>query len=52
MSDAAAGGQVLMDEETFRDVKERLDELAAIDHNGFNSAKLKAQNGMWWKCWG
>ncbi|GFH21557.1 guanylate cyclase domain-containing protein, partial [Haematococcus lacustris] len=39
ISDAGAGGQVLLDELTFASVKDRLVELGAVDANGLNIAK-------------
>jgi hypothetical protein len=39
ISDAGAGGQVLMDQLTFSAVKDRLVELGAVDHNGLSWAK-------------
>ncbi len=40
VSDAAGGGQVLVDATTFREVKARLVELGAVDHNGLSLAKM------------
>ncbi len=40
VSDAAAGGQVIMDTSTFKEVKERLVELGAVDHNGLSASKM------------
>eukprot|EP00798_Chlamydomonas_sp_ICE-L_P013866 gene13866-19791_t len=40
VSDAGAGGQVILDEETFNTVKDRLLELGAVDHNGINYSML------------
>ena len=52
VADAGAGGQVLMDEATFKGVKERLNELAAVDHTGLDIKKLSQSKTPWWKCWG
>ena len=51
IADAGAGGQVLMDEATFRGIKERLEELAAVDHTGYNSKKLQQWSIPWWRFW-
>lgn len=40
VSDAASGGQILMDGPTFRGVKARLVELGAVDHNGLSLSKM------------
>jgi hypothetical protein len=40
VSDMGCGGQVLMDERTFLDIKERLRELGAVDAAGINWEKL------------
>ena len=47
VSDAGAGGQVLMDGPTFERIKEQLEELGAVDHNGLNYAKLHAIRPTW-----
>lgn len=41
------GGQVLMDERTFFDVKERLRELGAVDAAGINWQKLTSGKSVW-----
>lgn len=48
---AANGGQVLMNEKAFERVKERLQELGAVDHNGMNYRKLEQRKRVWWKFW-
>ncbi len=40
VSDAAGGGQILTDSLTFREVKARLVELGAVDHNGLSLSKM------------
>ncbi|KXZ47811.1 hypothetical protein GPECTOR_32g423 [Gonium pectorale] len=50
VSDAANGGQIMMDEATFADIKERLEELGAVDHNGMNFKKLNAIQPPWYSC--
>jgi hypothetical protein len=51
VADAGAGGQVLMDEDTFLNVKERLEELGAVDGSGLNYAKLNAARTPSWLRW-
>jgi len=51
VGDAGAGGQVLMDDPTFAAIKERLEELGAVDHNGLNLKKLNSIRPPWWMCW-
>ena len=48
VSDAAAGGQVLMCSETFRSVQHMCEELGCVDHNGMNITRLNAQRAPWW----
>jgi hypothetical protein len=45
VSDMGAGGQVLLDERTFADVKERLRELGAVDAAGIDWKKLTSSRG-------
>ncbi len=40
VSDAGAGGQILLDWTTFRAVKDRLAELGAVDHTGLALSKM------------
>ncbi len=47
VSDMGCGGQVLMDERTFLDVKERLRELGAVDAAGINWKKLTSGRMLW-----
>ncbi len=47
MSDMGSGGQVLMDERTFMDIKERLRELGAVDAAGVNWKKLTSGRSVW-----
>ncbi|GAX74576.1 hypothetical protein CEUSTIGMA_g2025.t1 [Chlamydomonas eustigma] len=51
--DAAAGGQSLMDQKSFLAIKERLEELGAVDHTGINTNRLlKMRRSSWLWCWG
>ncbi|GAX74578.1 hypothetical protein CEUSTIGMA_g2027.t1 [Chlamydomonas eustigma] len=52
VADAGAGGQLLMDQATFLAVKERLEELGAVDHNGLNNARLNKIRAPIWICMG
>jgi hypothetical protein len=47
VSDMGCGGQVLMDEGTFLDIKERLRELGAVDAAGINWEKLTSGKSVW-----
>ena len=47
VSDMGCGGQVLMDERTFLDIKERLRELGAVDAAGINWEKLTSGKSVW-----
>ena len=41
-----------MDELTFQTIKERLEELGAVDHNGLNLRKLSStRKATWWMFW-
>ena len=51
MADAGAGGQVLLEEAAFLSIKERLEELGAVDHNGLNYAKLNSVRAPFWRQW-
>ena len=58
VSDAGSGGQILMDEPTFLQIKERLFELGAVDANGMNYKRLKQlrlshniRSGFGLLCW-
>lgn len=51
VADAGAGGQVLMDQATFLAVKERLEELGAVDHTGLNPGRLNKVRPAKWICW-
>eukprot|EP00955_Chlamydomonas_euryale_P019811 211225-Chlamydomonas_euryale.AAC.1 len=51
VADAGAGGQVLMDDTTFSMVKDRLEELASVDHTGLNDAVLHELRAPWWMYW-
>ena len=51
VADAGAGGQVLMDQATFLAVKERLEELGAVDHTGLNTGRLNKLRPPMWMCW-
>ncbi|EFJ44638.1 hypothetical protein VOLCADRAFT_95039 [Volvox carteri f. nagariensis] len=42
VSDMANGGQILMDETTFKSIKERMEEFGAVDQNGMNYKKLNS----------
>lgn len=39
-----------MDESTFLEVKERLEELGAVDHTGLNFKILNQIRPPWWAC--
>ena len=39
-----------MDALTFADIKERLEELGAVDHNGINFKKLNSIKPPWYTC--
>lgn len=41
MSDVANGGQVLLDEHTFRLIKHSLSALGTVDENGYNDKQLQ-----------
>ena len=47
VSDAAAGGQVLLCGATFQSVGPMGKELGCVDENGLNFSKL----GSWWRSW-
>jgi hypothetical protein len=47
VSDMGAGGQVLLDDRTFADVKERLRELGAVDGEGINWKRLTSRRSWW-----
>ena len=47
VSDAAAGGQVLLCGATFQSVSPMGKELGCVDENGLNFSKL----GSWWRSW-
>jgi hypothetical protein len=47
VSDMGAGGQVLLDDRTFADVKERLRELGAVSAAGINWKKLTTGRSWW-----
>ena len=49
VSDMGCGGQVLLDECTFADVKERLKELGAVDAAGINWKRLTGRRS--WARW-
>ena len=41
-----------MDGPTFECIKERMEELGAVDHNGLNLRKLSSRRkGSWWMFW-
>ncbi len=44
-------GQVLMDQATFFAVKERLEELGAVDSSGLNTKRLNKLRPPKWLCW-
>ena len=48
VADAGAGGQLLMDQATFDAVKDRLEELAAVDHEGLNVDQLSKMKPSLW----
>ncbi|GIL61956.1 hypothetical protein Vafri_16318 [Volvox africanus] len=50
VSDMANGGQVMIDENTFKNIKERLEEFGAVDHNGMNYKKLNSIQPPWYSC--
>jgi hypothetical protein len=41
VSDVANGGQVLLDEHTFRLIKHSLSALGTVDENGYNDKQLQ-----------
>jgi hypothetical protein len=47
VSDMGGGGQVLLDERTFADVKERLRELGAVDAAGIDWKRLTSRRSWW-----
>ena len=48
VADAGAGGQLLMDEATFESIKDRIEELSAVDHEGINLDRLnKIKPSLW-----
>jgi hypothetical protein len=47
VSDMGGGGQVLLDERTFADVKERLRELGAVDAAGIDWKSLTSGRSFW-----
>eukprot|EP00798_Chlamydomonas_sp_ICE-L_P003421 gene3421-13466_t len=47
--EASSGGQVLLCERTFLCIKERLEELGAVDEEGLDFAKLQAKKTLWTK---
>lgn len=52
VSDAAAGGQILVCRTTFDAVKDLAQELGCVDANGVNYSKLHAQNSIpWTRLW-
>ena len=51
VGDAGSGGQSLMDARTFLAIKERQEELGAVDHNGLNYGKLNSIRPPWYLCW-
>ena len=42
ISDFGNGGQILMDEATFVDIKRNLFELGTVDHNGIDFSQLQS----------
>ncbi|KAI8463865.1 MAG: nucleotide cyclase [Monoraphidium minutum] len=57
VSDMARGGQVLIEDGTFEAaVKDRREELGAVDHHGHDDRLLVSSKGgaaaRWWRCWG
>ncbi|GLI65643.1 hypothetical protein VaNZ11_009242 [Volvox africanus] len=50
VSDMANGGQIMIDEATFKNIKERMEELGAVDHNGMNFKKLNSIQLPWYSC--
>eukprot|EP00955_Chlamydomonas_euryale_P089891 364499-Chlamydomonas_euryale.AAC.2 len=41
-----------MDDATFLAVKDRLEELGAVDHTGLNTHRLTSMRVPWWRCRG
>lgn len=47
VSDAACGGQLLMEATTFAAIKDRLEELGAVDEAGLNVRRINRRPHGW-----